>query len=149
MKAIRLLALATSSLLALGNRCQQADEAPCPDQEIIGTVPILFPCRPDPTEKGAKVFVINSVQEYGNTFGCSSTLPSRVDFTQNTLLVGWKNYCCCGHVKRQSLRYACAANTYTYRVEIEAGVCQAVLPVASVLLVPKLPAGAKVLIEME
>jgi hypothetical protein len=149
MKATQLLALAACSLLAANFRCQSAEEAPCPDQEIVGTVPTLYPCRSDNNEPAAKVFVINSVQEYGDAFGCSSTLPSQVDFTKNTLLVGWKNYCCCGHVKSQSLHYTCAANTYTYKVVIEAGVCQAARPVASVLLVPKLPADAKVVIDMQ
>jgi len=149
MKATQLLALAATCLLVLGNRCQSAEEGPCPDQEITGTVPTLYPCQFGASDKEAKVFVINSVQAYSDAFGCSSTLPSQVDFTKNTLLVGWKNYCCCGHVKSQRLHYACAANTYTYQVELEQGVCQAAFPVASVLLVPKLADGAKVLIDMQ
>ena len=128
-------------------QCSTPQEEPCPSQEITGTVPKLFPCVPDQSGSAAKLFVINSVADYSAAFPCASTLPSQVDFTANTLLVGWKNYCCCGHVKSQRLVSTC--DSYTYQVEIEQGACAAAFPVASLLLVPKLPAGAKVLIDMQ
>ncbi|NML66023.1 hypothetical protein HHL22_12490 [Hymenobacter sp. RP-2-7] len=149
MRATRLLALATSSLLAANFQCRSAGEAPCPDQEIAGVSVQFYPCIPDRSGQEAKLFVINSQQEFGDAFICSSYRPRPAVFSDSTLLVGWKNYCCCGHVKSQSLRYDCAANTYTYKVEIEQGVCAAAFPVVSQLRVPKLPAGAKVVIDMQ
>ncbi|RZK90821.1 MAG: hypothetical protein EOO62_34530, partial [Hymenobacter sp.] len=106
MKALRLLALAASSLLAMNLQCSSPKEEPCPTQEIAGTTPQLYPCLTDRTGTQARVFVINSVADYSAAFPCASTLPSQVDFTANTLLVGWKNYCCCGHVKSQRLLYS-------------------------------------------
>lgn len=150
MKASQFFASAAIGLLAISSSCQHSsgEEEPCPSQEIAGTTPQLWPCRTDRSTT-AQVFVINSAIEYSNAFMCSSTLPSQVDFSKNTLLVGWKNYCCCGHVKSQRLLYSCSPKTYTYQVEIEAGTCGTALPVASMLLVPKLPAGARVVIDMQ
>jgi hypothetical protein len=150
MKAIQLLALAATGLLTMNNSCHQNDtEEPCPDQEIAGTSPQFYPCITDRNGSDAKLFVVNSQQEFGDAFMCSSYRPRQSAFQDSTLLVGWKNYASCGHVKSQQVVYSCASNTYTYKVVIEAGVCQAAMPVTSQLLVPKLPAGAKVVIDMQ
>lgn len=149
MKATRLLALAAIGLLAANFQCQSASEAPCPAQEIAGVGVQYYPCIADRNGQEAKLFVVNSQQEFGDAFRCSSYRPRPEIFRDSTLLVGWKNYCCCGRVKSQNLHYDCASNTYTYRVAIEPGVCQAALPVVSQLRVPKLPAGARVLIEIQ
>lgn len=148
MKAIQLLALVATGLLTLNNSCHQdATDEPCPAQEIAGTSVQAYPCIVDQSGQNAQLFVINSPQEFGAAFPCSSYRPRASLFRDSTLLVGWKNYANCGHVKSQRLLSTCTS--YTYKVAIEAGVCQAALPVTSQLLVPKLPAGAKVVIDMQ
>lgn len=150
MKATQLGALVAISLLAMSHSCREsATDAPCPESEIGGTSPQFYPCIPDQRNPEPQLFVINSQAEFGKAFACSSYSPRQSALRDSTLLVGWKYYASCGHVKSQRLTYACASNTYTYRVEIEAGMCAAAFPVKSQLLVPKLPAGAKVVLEMQ
>lgn len=149
MKPLHYLALAALSLLSLNNSCHKDEgETPCPTQEIPGASPQYRPCVPGQSGSEAKLFVINSVAEYQAAFPCASTLPVAT-FADSTLLVGWKAYCCCGHVKSQRLLRACETNKYTYKVEIEEGPCAAAMPVISAWRVPKLPAGAQVAIDMQ
>jgi len=150
MKAIQLLALAATGLLTMNNSCHQNDtEEPCPDGEIAGTSPQFYPCITDRNGSDAKLFVVNSQQEFGDAFACSSYRPRQSAFQDSTLLVGWKNYSSCVRIKSQSLVYSCGSNTYTYKVEVEDRPCLAPMSIASQLLVPKLRAGAKVVIDMQ
>lgn len=142
-------ALLAASLLLSAFSCERKNEDPCANQEIAGRSYQFYPCISNQQGAGAQLFVVNSADEFSSAFGCASFRPADAFFRDSTLLVGWKQYCCCGHVKSQRLTYSCEANTYTYQVAIEAGVCAAAMPVTSQLLVPKLPAGAKVVLDMQ
>lgn len=142
-------ALLSTSLLLSAFSCERKTDDPCANREIAGRSYQFYPCISNQQSPSAQLFVVNSAAEFSNTFSCSSYRPRNAVFQDSTLLVGWTQYCCCGHVKSQRLTYSCASNTYTYQVEIEQGVCAAAMPVTSQLLVPKLPAGANVAIDMQ
>lgn len=145
MRALQLLALAATSLLAMSNTCKKDENIrPCPAATDVAIVQIagLNACitEPIPNVGQSYEYIVNSAADYQALFAC--TTPPAVDFTTHTLLAGKTKTASCSHVLSQQLTQTCTG--YTYQVKLEAGLCQAVTNVVYYTLVPKIPSGAKV-----
>jgi hypothetical protein len=149
MKIRRLLALTAVSLLAMSNSCKKEDVAPCNASADV-TMTQLAGLKATITEPVPYVgqtneYVINSAAEYQEIFG-GKKLP-QVDFTTHTLLAGKTRTASSYHLLAQQVVQTCAG--YTYSVQLAPGTAPTGVSVVYYVLVPKLPATAKVAFDVQ
>lgn len=145
----RLLALAALSLLAMSNSCKKEDVAPCNASADVTLTPLAglkaTITEPVPYVGQINEYVINSAAEYHELFA-GKKLPA-VDFTTHTLLAGKTRTASSYHLLAQQVVQTCAG--YTYSVQLAPGPAPTGASVVYFVLVPKLPATAKVAFEVQ
>jgi len=150
MLARQLLALAALSLLTMSNSCKKEDDpTPCttsadvPSSQLDGFTATI--AEPLPNVGQSNEYVVNSAAEYRALF-TGSKLPV-VDFATHTLLAGKTRTPNCSHVLTQQVTQACTG--YTYRVRLAAGPCAMPTNVVYYVIIPKMPATAKVSFDVQ
>lgn len=88
-------------------------------------------------------FIINTEEELKEHFDCQ--IPE-VDFSKHTLLVGFFLSGNCASVRCQSVSKIC--DSYEYNVVLNELACTAVTPISYFVLIPKIPANAKVKVKV-
>ena len=145
----RLLALAALSLLAMSNSCKKEDVAPCNASADVTLTPLMglkaTITEPVPYVGQTNEYVINSAAEYHELFA-GKKLPA-IDFATHTLLAGKTRTASSYHLLAQQVVQTCAG--YTYSVQLAPGPAPTGASVVYCVLVPKLPATAKVAFEVQ
>ena len=151
MKASHVLSLAALSLLTMSNSCRKdEDVVPCATTLAVletATVPGLKATitEPIPVLNQSNGYVVNSEAEYRALFGGARLLP--VDFSAYTLLAGKTRTATGSTVVAQLVTQTC--NSYKYTVKLTAAERTKPTNVTYYVLVPKLPAGAKVVFDVQ
>jgi hypothetical protein len=149
MQLRRLLALAALSLLAMSNSCKKEDMAPCNAAADVTLTPLAglraSISEPVPYVGQTNEYVINSAAEYHELFGTKKLPP--VDFARHTLLAGKTRTASSYHLLAQQVVQTCTG--FTYAVQLAPDAAPKVASVVYFVLVPKLPAAAKVAFEVQ
>jgi hypothetical protein len=151
MSPLRLLSLATVSLLIMNFRCHTENELPCPEGPVNTTAVTNWSyspyCFATPIGNGpAQTYIINSDADLQALNHCQ-TAPT-IDFNRYTLLAGKTKLPYCGSVDSQQVTQTCGQG-YTYHVKLAAGMCQASTEVMYCVLVPKIAAGTSVAFDVQ
>lgn len=145
----RLLTLAALSFLAMSNSCKKEDVAPCNASADVTLTPLAglkaTITEPVPYVGQTNEYVINSAAEYQELFA-GKKLPA-VDFATHTLLAGKTRTASSYHLLAQQVVQTCAG--YTYAVQLAPDAAPKTASVVYCVLVPKLPATAKVAFEVQ
>jgi hypothetical protein len=149
MQLRRLLTLAALSFLAMSNSCKKEDVAPCNASADVTLTPLMglkgTITEPVPYVGQTNEYVINSAAEYQELF-VGKKLPA-IDFTTHTLLAGKTRTASSYHLLAQQVVQTCAG--YTYAVQLAPDAAPKAASVVYYVLVPKLPATAKVAFEVQ
>lgn len=144
MTASRLVALVALGLVAMSNSCKKEDVLPCNaaadviTAQVAGLVAHI--AEPVPNVGQTNEYVINSAAGYQALFSGPKLPP--IDFITHTLLAGKTRTAGGSYALAQQVTQTCTG--YTYTVKLAAGACATASSATYYVLVPKLPAGARV-----
>lgn len=133
----------------MSNSCKKEDVAPCNASADVTLTPLAglkaTITEPVPYVGQTNEYVINSAAEYQELFTGKKLPP--VNFATHTLLAGKTRTASSYHLLAQQVVQTCAG--YTYSVQLAPGPAPTGASVVYYVLVPKLPATAKVSFEVQ